>query len=100
MKNFNARIKEINENDEDCGGICDSADIFNKFLKFNDNEQPPDTQILGRSTWTLLHAMAAHYPENPTEERQIMTRDFFNLLAKLYPCNYCAKDFDYNLEIV
>lgn len=99
MKNFNAKIKELRE-DEECGGICDSADVLNQFIKFNDNEEPPDNLALGRSTWTLLHSMAANYPENPTDERQLLTQNFFNILAKIYPCKYCAVDFDENLQKV
>jgi hypothetical protein len=32
--------------------------------------QPPDVEELGRSTWTLLHSMAATYPEKADAEHQ------------------------------
>lgn len=54
---------------------------------------PPDVEVLGRSTWTLLHSIAATYPVNPssTERSDLLT--FIGLLAKLYPCRPCAEDF-------
>lgn len=54
---------------------------------------PPDSATLGRATWTLLHTMAAHYPENPPTELQKDTADFLRLIPKVYPCTWCAKDF-------
>ncbi|KAG4300790.1 hypothetical protein PCANB_002857 [Pneumocystis canis] len=54
---------------------------------------PPDAEILGRSTWTLLHTMAANYPESATLEEQIEMRNFLTIFSKRYPCFYCAQDF-------
>lgn len=48
---------------------------------------------LGRSTWTLLHTMAARYPAFPTDEHKKDTLNFIMLLAKLYPCGDCAVHF-------
>lgn len=56
-------------------------------------ECPPDVEVLGRSSWTLLHSMAAKYPEAPTQEQQRDMTQFIGLFAKLYPCWFCAKDF-------
>eukprot|EP01098_Paradermamoeba_levis_P006430 TRINITY_DN2664_c0_g4_i2.p1 TRINITY_DN2664_c0_g4~~TRINITY_DN2664_c0_g4_i2.p1 ORF type:complete len:217 (-),score=50.92 TRINITY_DN2664_c0_g4_i2:322-921(-) len=56
-------------------------------------ESPPTVAGLGKSTWTLLHTMAAYYPEKPTDERKQKTNQFLYLLSQLYPCNYCAEDF-------
>ncbi|VDD80464.1 unnamed protein product [Mesocestoides corti] len=54
---------------------------------------PVDKTGLGRATWTLLHTMAAYYPNKPTtEEMQSMER-FFDDFAKFFPCKYCAADF-------
>lgn len=54
---------------------------------------PYDKDELGTSTWGLLHTMAAHYPDRPsvTEAKDMST--FFTVLAKFYPCEVCAKDF-------
>ncbi|XP_037093968.1 FAD-linked sulfhydryl oxidase ALR-like [Pollicipes pollicipes] len=54
---------------------------------------PLDKDELGRSTWSLLHTTAAHYPETPTVGQQDEMRQFVGLLARLYPCSYCAEDF-------
>lgn len=55
---------------------------------------PPDVTQLGRSTWTFLHSVAASYPEKPTESQQTNMVQFLNIFAKIYPCWFCAKDFE------
>lgn len=54
---------------------------------------PPDVEALGRSTWTLLHSMAATYPERADTKQQEDMGGFLKLFAKLYPCWVCADDF-------
>jgi FAD-linked sulfhydryl oxidase len=54
---------------------------------------PPDVEALGRSSWTLLHSIAATYPEQPTRSQQNDLLGFVHLFAKLYPCWTCAEDF-------
>lgn len=45
---------------------------------------------LGRSTWTLLHRLAAAFDKNPTPARSADAVQFFSLLSTLYPCPDCA----------
>ncbi|KAG6060852.1 hypothetical protein E4U13_001273 [Claviceps humidiphila] len=54
---------------------------------------PPDVETLGRGTWTLLHSIAATYPEMPSKSQQSDMMSFVKLFSKLYPCWVCAKDF-------
>ncbi|PSS09109.1 hypothetical protein M430DRAFT_128020 [Amorphotheca resinae ATCC 22711] len=54
---------------------------------------PPDVEQLGRSSWTLLHSIAATYPVSPTPTEQNQARQFMGLFSKLYPCWVCAEDF-------
>ena len=54
---------------------------------------PPDVEVLGRATWTLLHSIAAQYPERPSPEEQNTARSFVSSFSKLYPCWNCAEDF-------
>jgi FAD-linked sulfhydryl oxidase len=54
---------------------------------------PPDIAELGRGTWTLLHTMAAYYPDAPSAAQQRDTRDFLASLGKVFPCRWCADDF-------
>ncbi|CAG8185812.1 unnamed protein product [Penicillium nalgiovense] len=54
---------------------------------------PPDVEELGRSTWTLLHSMAATYPEKADAEHQANMGGFLKFFSKLYPCWVCADDF-------
>ncbi|KAB8345839.1 hypothetical protein FH972_022894 [Carpinus fangiana] len=54
---------------------------------------PVDVERLGRSTWTMLHTMAANYPTRPSAAHQQQTRSFLGLFGSLYPCSHCADDF-------
>ncbi|KAJ5538443.1 hypothetical protein N7494_007922 [Penicillium frequentans] len=54
---------------------------------------PPDVEALGRSTWTLLHTMAATYPERADTQQQSDMQGFLKLFSRLYPCWVCADDF-------
>jgi mitochondrial FAD-linked sulfhydryl oxidase len=55
---------------------------------------PADVEQLGRSSWTLLHSIAATYPPTATANEQSDIQGFLGLFAKLYPCWTCAGDFD------
>ncbi|XP_040155961.1 FAD-linked sulfhydryl oxidase ALR [Anopheles arabiensis] len=59
---------------------------------------PIDKEQLGRYTWGLLHTIAAYYPTTPTDAEERNVRTFFTSLSKLYPCEYCAKDFQQELK--
>ncbi|KAM3519151.1 hypothetical protein MY4038_009866 [Beauveria bassiana] len=54
---------------------------------------PPDVEMLGHSSWTLLHSIAAAYPDTPSQTQQADVLRFMDLFAKLYPCWVCADDF-------
>ncbi|KAL5276315.1 GFER family protein [Megaselia abdita] len=54
---------------------------------------PLDKNELGRSSWGLLHTMAAHYPDNPTDQQKSDVKTFFSTFSRLYPCEWCSKDF-------
>ncbi|ORY60883.1 Erv1/Alr family protein [Pseudomassariella vexata] len=54
---------------------------------------PPDVAVLGRSTWTLLHSIAATYPTTPSQQEQKELKTFMGLFSRLYPCWVCAEDF-------
>ncbi|KAJ1912414.1 Flavin-linked sulfhydryl oxidase of the mitochondrial IMS [Tieghemiomyces parasiticus] len=53
-------------------------------------ECPPDSEQLGRSTWTFLHTMAAYYPDQPNPQQQGDMRSLLANFSKFYPCGYCA----------
>jgi FAD-linked sulfhydryl oxidase len=61
-------------------------------------ECPPNTRVLGTSSWNLLHSMAAWYPEKPSVEEQTKMRQFMEALSIFYPCTYCATDFQENIQ--
>ncbi|KAI7870399.1 FAD-linked sulfhydryl oxidase ALR [Spinellus fusiger] len=57
------------------------------------NNCPADVETLGRSTWTLLHTMAAYYPIKPVEEEKTSMKQFIESFAQHYPCWFCKEDF-------
>lgn len=60
---------------------------------------PLSKQEIGNSTWHLLHSIAAHYPERPSEKQKSTYQDFFTTFAYVYPCRPCAKDFQDLIKI-
>eukprot|EP00339_Tiarina_fusa_P024419 CAMPEP_0117039298 /NCGR_PEP_ID=MMETSP0472-20121206/27597_1 /TAXON_ID=693140 ORGANISM="Tiarina fusus, Strain LIS" /NCGR_SAMPLE_ID=MMETSP0472 /ASSEMBLY_ACC=CAM_ASM_000603 /LENGTH=156 /DNA_ID=CAMNT_0004749765 /DNA_START=325 /DNA_END=795 /DNA_ORIENTATION=- len=60
-------------------------------------ECPPRSAELGRSSWKLLHSMAAWYPDSPTPEQRETMKGFMAGLAAFYPCTWCATDFQENV---
>jgi len=48
--------------------------------------------FLGRSTWKLLHTIAATYSDKPSQEDQSNMQQFISLIPKVYPCEICAND--------
>ncbi|KAI1478511.1 hypothetical protein K445DRAFT_25517 [Daldinia sp. EC12] len=59
---------------------------------------PADVETLGRSTWTLLHSIAATYPKTPSAAQQSDLRTFMGTFSRLYPCWVCAEDFQRYME--
>ncbi|KAI8391043.1 ERV/ALR sulfhydryl oxidase domain-containing protein [Radiomyces spectabilis] len=54
---------------------------------------PPDVETLGNATWTLLHTMAAYYPEKPEPKEKQSMKSFMSSFAEHYPCWFCKNDF-------
>lgn len=59
---------------------------------------PPDTAALGRSTWTFLHTTAAYYPTNAPPQTQSSMLNLLSSLSLLYPCSWCATDFQKDMR--
>lgn len=60
---------------------------------------PLDRNELGRSSWDMLHTMAASYPEQPSEKQKQQMTAFIEALAVFYPCIHCATDFQESIKI-
>ncbi|KAK9880744.1 hypothetical protein WA026_013066 [Henosepilachna vigintioctopunctata] len=54
---------------------------------------PLDKEKLGHYSWSLLHTIAAKYPEKPSSLVQKEMKDFFAIFSNIYPCELCAHDF-------
>ena len=59
---------------------------------------PPDRDELGRHSWTLLHTLAAYFPNAPSAAQSDAARSFIRTIGDLYPCRHCAEDFRVHLE--
>jgi mitochondrial FAD-linked sulfhydryl oxidase len=59
---------------------------------------PWDKDALGSGTWELIHAVCANFPETPSHADKARALEFFRGLAHLYPCPYCAKDFQEEMD--
>lgn len=71
-----------------------AADENESILGGYKKEYPPDVEKLGRSSWSLLHSVAATYPETPTNKQQSDLKQFLKLFGNFYPCWYCGGDFE------
>nr|XP_010909084.1 FAD-linked sulfhydryl oxidase ERV1 isoform X1 [Elaeis guineensis] len=54
---------------------------------------PLTKEELGRSTWTLLHTIAAQFPDHPTRQQKHDVKELMVILSRLYPCKECADHF-------
>ncbi|KAK8816434.1 hypothetical protein WA556_001379, partial [Blastocystis sp. ATCC 50177/Nand II] len=66
--------------------------------KGNLHECPPTRELLGRHSWTLLHSIAAYYPDNPSEEDKKYAREFLESFAHLYPCKTCRAHLQKSMQ--
>ena len=60
---------------------------------------PPGRASIGRATWTMLHSISVHYPENPSEEQKAEMEAFLKSMSKVYPCKVCRDDLSEQLVL-
>ena len=65
--------------------------VINEKEELEALECPVDKDELGKQSWTLLHTMAAYFPEKPKAEQSLYAEIYFKSLAALYPCKVCAE---------
>ncbi|PKU65933.1 FAD-linked sulfhydryl oxidase ERV1 isoform X2 [Dendrobium catenatum] len=54
---------------------------------------PLTKEELGRATWTLLHTVAAQFPDIPTRQQKRDVKELMAILSRIYPCKECADHF-------
>ncbi|KAF8329488.1 uncharacterized protein EI90DRAFT_2997228 [Cantharellus anzutake] len=59
---------------------------------------PPDTETLGRATWTFLHTAAAYYPSEPSPVQRSHMLSLLKALPHTYPCPHCATHLAENIQ--
>ena len=70
--------------------VAKATNLGTKFdEEWKRNNCPADVKTLGRHTWTLLHTMAAYYPEKPEKKQQESMKTFFESFSEHYPCWFC-----------
>lgn len=55
--------------------------------------RPVSKEELGRATWTLLHTLAAQFPDKPTKQQKRDVKELMAILSRLYPCKECGEHF-------
>ncbi|KAI3903252.1 hypothetical protein MKW98_031906 [Papaver atlanticum] len=68
------------------------------FTKSN-SARPVTKEELGRSTWTMLHTLAAQFPDRPTRQQKKDVKELMAILSRLYPCKECADHFKEVLSV-
>ena len=59
---------------------------------------PLSREQLGHYSWSLLHTIAAGYPEQPPAATQAGMAEFLRLFGEFYPCAMCAPHFRRDLQ--
>ena len=70
------------------------ANVILFFLYFGGG--PDDSRIL--IPLLIQKCQVAWYPDDPSDDEKMKMKNFFDALARFYPCTYCADDFSKNLR--
>lgn len=71
-----------------------NTQLLSSFFTPNMPKKAPGKKELGNAGWTLIHSIAANYPESPSESEQYHAKAFLRSIAKLYPCKTCRRHFE------
>lgn len=50
-------------------------------------------KVWGPKMWFMIHTIAKTYPCNPSNEKKVATRDFFESLEHVLPCKMCRTNY-------
>jgi len=60
---------------------------------------PLNRESLGHFSWSVLHTVAAHFPDRPTPAETAAATSLITSFSILYPCQDCAADFRKSLSL-
>lgn len=69
------------------------ASIHGQVQAASSNDAAARKAELGKATWTLLHMLAAQYPDKPTKQQRRDAKELITCLTRMYPCADCARHF-------
>jgi intein/homing endonuclease len=84
---FFLRSREQKKLDEGSEGEAHEFELYRPFMNTK--------EIVGRSTWTLLHSIAAGLHDPPTSDEQAGITTIVRELSGVYPCIECRPGFSY-----
>mmetsp|Transcript_24102 Transcript_24102/g.42792 ORF Transcript_24102/g.42792 Transcript_24102/m.42792 type:complete len:153 (+) Transcript_24102:3066-3524(+) len=74
----------------------DIIQVPNTVKEFDENVM--SRAELGQHGWSLLHAMAAYFPAEPTSAQLGHAQSFLYYFAELFPCRVCGRHFEMMLK--
>ena len=81
----------VDRDGKPCKACFSFEDMMKQSQKFSKKEKleerrkdcPVDKDELGRSTWNLLHTMAAYYPDKPNDQEKKNMNDTIHSISKV-----------------
>lgn len=102
--------KTIFVDEEHLDKPCKACVDFKDWLKTGETIKSVEQQLsinsqcplmrddLGRASWSLLHTMAAYYPQKPRDDEKRSMNEFIHSFAQHFPCPECRADFQDEIQ--
>lgn len=104
FRNYEGEVEHSFKSEKPCRACVDVNTFFSTHKKSPPangklpSDCPLDKNDLGRASWSLLHTIAAYYPDKPSVRQQSDIKNFMDILSRLYPCKQCADDLINDLK--
>ena len=57
------------------------------------NQKPITPDVWGPSLWKSIHYIALAYPMNPSDDQNIIYKNYFTSVQAILPCSICANNY-------